>query len=293
MTGSSALITGASGLVGREVASEFERNGWRVWRVHRHVQPTIPDSVSFDLARDRDLTVALRARPDVIVHLAAAVPHGTLHPDTQEAALAIRRMDAAVCAAARAWDCPVYYASSCGLYRRDDAIPKHESAPLAQSLSPYFAAKAAGEAAMLALDRASAFRLSSPIGRGLRKSTVMAHFVARAREGGDITLYGSGNREQDFVDARDLGRLFVSAATQSACGIFNACSGRHTTMRELAEAVIGYFGRGRIVMTGQPDPNEGHVARYDVTAARKILGWTATFNLMETIANIAEEDFSP
>lgn len=292
MTTGRVLVTGAGGIVGRAVAAEFARDGWDVARLVHRASRHAPDGLVIDLASIADLAAAIGDRPDAIVHLAAAVPHSKDYPDSAESAALTRRMDAAVLAAARRWDCPLVYASSCGLYCRDEPSAKAEDAPIKDWGSPYFAAKAAGEEACAEHDKAIVLRISGPIGPGLRANVVMARFVATAREDKSITLWGSGRREQDFIDARDLARLVLAAVKQEARGIFNAASGHTVTMRELAETVIKRIGGGGIAMSGQPDPNESIYARYDVRKARQQLGWEPRFTLGDMVDSIAAEAFA-
>jgi nucleoside-diphosphate-sugar epimerase len=292
MSSGRILITGATGIVGRAVAAAFAHDGWSVYRtVHRPSRLAL-DAQIVDLAAEDDLTRRIAERPDAIVHLAAAVPHSKDYPDSPDSAALTRRMDANVLKAAKAWNCLLVYASSCGLYCRDEPDAKTETAPIKDWGSPYFAAKAAGEAACADYDNAAVLRISGPIGPGLRAGVVMARFIANARDNKPITLWGSGGREQDFVDARDLARLCLTAVKQRARGTFNAASGRTATMRELADTVIARVGAGKVIFADQPDPNENIFARYDVGKAARELNWRPTHSLADMVDTVALEAFA-
>lgn len=292
MTDRSVLLTGASGLVGRAVDNLFAASGWTVWRTARNHAENLPRTIAIDLAREQDIVRRMPVPASLIIHLAAIIPLGGQRADTVEAGVAIRQMDESVCLAAQHWQCPVLYASSCGLYRRDDPSIKRENAPIIDWSSPYFAAKLAGEQRILSLPKSAVFRLSSPVGPGMPATVVMARFVSLARAGADLTLLGGGGREQDFIDSRDVARLFLAAAEREASGVFNAASGRPITMRALAEAAVAHFGRGRVVFSGQRDPNETFFARYDVGRAQGELGWTPHEDLAAMITAIANESFA-
>lgn len=292
MNSGRVLITGAGGIVGRAVATAFEREGWSVYRIVHRPSRAAPDAQVIDLTTVDDLTRRVAERPDAIVHLAAAVPHSRDYPDTPDSAALTRKMDGKVLDAARAWNCLLIYASSCGLYCRDEPETKTEAAPIKDWGSPYFAAKAAGEAACADYDNAAVLRISGPIGPGLRAGVVMARFIAAARDNKPITLWGSGKREQDFVDARDLARLCLAVVKQRARGIFNAASGHTATMRELADTVIARVGGGSVALSGQPDPNESIFARYDVHKAERELGWRPMHSLSDMVDNVAGEAFA-
>jgi UDP-glucose 4-epimerase len=292
MSSGRILVTGAAGIVGRAVATAFEHDGWSVYRmVHRPSRMAL-DAQIVDLAAEDDLTRRVAELPDAIVHLAAAVPHSKDYPDTPDSAALTRKMDGNVLNAAKSWNCLLVYASSCGLYCRDEPEIKTETAPIKDWGSPYFAAKAAGEAACAEYDNAAVLRISGPIGPGLRANVVMARFIATARDNKPITLWGNGSREQDFVDARDLARLCLAVVKQRARGIFNAASGRTATMRELADTVIARIGGGKVAFAEQPDPNENIFARYDVSKAARELGWRPAHSLADMVDTVALEAFA-
>ncbi len=292
MTSGRVLVTGAGGIVGRAVATAFESDGWSVERIVHRPSRFAPDARVVDLASVEDLTRVVETQPDAVIHLAAAVPHSKDYPDSPESAALTRKMDRVVLAAARHWACALAYASSCGLYCRDEPSAKSEDAPTKDWGSPYFAAKAAGQAGGAEYGKAAVLRISGPIGPGLRANVVMARFVATAREDKSITLWGSGRREQDFIDARDLAQLFLAAVKQGAHGVFNAASGHTATMRELAETVIKQIGGGGIALNGQPDPNESIFARYDIRKAKRQLGWEPLHSLADMVDSVATEAFA-
>lgn len=292
MSSGCILVTGAAGIVGRAVAAAFEHEGWSVHRlVHRPSRLAL-DAQIVDLVAEKDLTRRVAERPDAIVHLAAAVPHSKDYPDSPDNAALTRRMDVNVLNAAKAWKCLLVYASSCGLYCRDEPDTKTETSPIKDWGSPYFAAKAAGEAACAEYHNAAVLRISGPIGPGLRAGVVMARFIATARDNKPITLWGSGSREQDFVDARDLARLCLAVVRQRASGIFNAASGHTATMRELADTVIARIGGGNVAFSEQPDPNEKIFARYDVSKAARELDWRPSHSLADMVDTVALEAFA-
>lgn len=292
MTSGRILITGAAGVVGRAVAVAFEQEGWFVHRIVHRTSRVAPDAQIVDLAANDDITRRVADRPDAIVHLAAAVPHSKEYPDTPDSAGLTRKMDGNVLNAAKAWNCLLVYASGCSLYCREEPDAKREDAPIKDWGSPYFAAKAAGEAACMEYGNGCVLRISSPIGVGLRPNVVMARFVSTARDGKPISLWGSGRREQDFIDVRDIARLCLAVVKQRAHGVFNVASGRTTTMRELAETVVARIGAGSVALAGQPDPNENIYARYDIRKAQAELGWAPRHSLSDMVDSVATEAFA-
>jgi nucleoside-diphosphate-sugar epimerase len=284
MPAATVLITGATGLVGRGVVAAFAAEGWSVLRHGR--RPDLALDLVLDLALPGiDLTRTVAAAPDLVVHLAAVVPGGGVADDETSAA-ATRRMDAAVAAAHRDWGSRLLYMSSASLYDRRDPAWKTADSPV-EGTSPYRAAKLAGEQLLSETCGATVFRLSSPIGPGMRPDLVFMRFLAAARAGQALQIWGSGLREQDFIAVEDVARLMVAAAHMFRSGIYNACVGQPTTMRELAVTVVAELGRGCLELTGKPDPGDGDTARYDISATRATFGWEPALALRDMVHRLA------
>jgi nucleoside-diphosphate-sugar epimerase len=284
MSAATVLVTGASGLIGRGVVAAFAAEGWLVLRQGRR------NDLGLDLVLDLalpgiDLTRAVTMVPDLVVHLAAIVP-GLGVADDETSSWATRRMDTAVAAACRDWGSRLFYASSAGLYNRRDPGWKTPDSPVG-ARSPYFAAKLAGEQLLTEACGAAVFRVSSPVGPGLRPDVVFMRFLTAARAGQALPIWGSGMREQDFVAVEDVARLMFTAAHTHRPGVYNACVGQPTTMRELAETIISELGRGRVEFTGKPDLGDCDTARYDISAARAAFGWNPALALRDMVRRLA------
>lgn len=285
------LVTGAAGLLGRAVVLACQQQGWRVYAVVRGVAPAGAHPIRADLSvPDVDLLRLMPEKPDAIVHLAAAVPHAAEFPDTELTANLTRNMDRCVHAAALAWNIPVVYASTCGLYDRHDASWKAEDADV-KAVSPYFAAKLDGEALFGALPQTTMMRLSALYGPGLRRNLVLARFMTQARLGEPITVWGSGQREQDFIHAADAAGFVLAVLKAAHPGIYNVAAGKPTAMRDLAEIVAECLG-GRVVSAGRIDPLDHETARYDIAKAAEKLKWSPSIGLSDGIAMLAGEAFA-
>jgi len=283
------IVTGADGVVGRSVSRALREAGKMVIPVIRRVRPwSHPDSVVCT-GPDDPQWESLGQRPvRGIVHLAAAVPHAAEYPDTEANAALTRALDRRVAALSDVVSASLIYMSTCGLYRRTDPAVKDESASL-EATSPYFAAKLDGEALMLSRPATTVFRLAAPVGPGLPPGLVLSRFIAQARANIDIEVWGSGQREQDFIDVRDCGSLIVRAVATPRPGVFNLASGHAVTMQALAHAVVAAVGGGRVHAVPRPDPRDNETARYDISRARNTFQWRPCFGLHESLAVLACE----
>jgi nucleoside-diphosphate-sugar epimerase len=247
--------------------------------------------VNFDLSSDLALLTVVAEPISAIVHLAAAVPMSEAYPDTEQSADLTRRIDANVSRAAWSWDCPVIYASTCGLYDRKKGLKREDDESHLDAATPYLLAKLAGESVFLEHDHTVIMRLAAPIGPGQRKSSIVSRFMAAARSGQEVGVWGSGERQQNFVDVSDIAAFVIQALERQANGIFNLACARPTSMMDLAHAVVEAVGSGTVVLPGIPDPLDSDTALYDVSRARDLLGWEAGVTLLESLENIVGEEF--
>jgi nucleoside-diphosphate-sugar epimerase len=284
------LVTGAAGLLGGAVCRRLADRGVSFTPLWHRVAPPFADGLQADLTVPGALDDVGAA--DAIVHTAALLPAS--FDDCAEEAAANRRIDEHVLAAAERLRARVVYASTISLYAPGTGDALDESARL-EPVGPYQQEKAWGERAGLAWAERTglaftALRISAPYGPGQRTRTVIQLFVERALAGGPLEYFGSGAREQDFTWADDGAEACVRALA-GPTGAFNVTGGRTVTMRELASVVAhaAGLGPGAVRAAGRPDPQEGVLARYDVTAARRRLGWSARTPLEVGIGRLLEQ----
>jgi nucleoside-diphosphate-sugar epimerase len=260
------VVTGAAGVIGRAL----------MVRLHADRLPyTALDREALARGGPASLISAVPRRPSALVHLAAAVPRPPSIPDDDFSASRTREMDERVLEAARQWGCHVVYASGCSLYAKGGAAPKREEqagTAVAQT-SPYLVAKQKGEHDFLASESATVLRISAPIGEGLPPATVAGRFLETAKAGGILDVWGSGNREQNYVDVVDIADALIRTLIVRPSGLINIAADRPITMLDLAQEVVRACGRGGVRMTGKPDPRDGEPARYSNQRAADVLGW--------------------
>lgn len=274
------VVTGASGVIGRTLMARLRSDRVDVVGVHRE---------AFDLTSGGSLAAYIGRRPEAIVHLAAAVPHSAHYPDTESSADKTRAADRTVHDAALEWGCRIVYASTCSLYDKQTATVKFEHTPVCVSpVSPYMQAKHEGEQMFVALPSHAILRVPAPIGPGLPDTVVAKRFFNQAVAGQTIRVWGTGKREQNYVDVQDIADMFLRAALSTVTGIFNIAADIPTTMLELASEMAKVNPRASFEQAGIPDPLEQEYTRYSNARARDLLGWTPTTSLQESIRSMYE-----
>jgi nucleoside-diphosphate-sugar epimerase len=98
-----------------------------------------------------------------------------------------------------------------------------------------------------------------------------------------ITLWGSGLREQNYVDVSDIAKAMIKAAYSNVKGPFNIAADAATTMKMLAASIVNIVGRGRIEFVDKPDPLEYERSRYLNRRVRSMLDWYPVTSLEKSI----------
>lgn len=271
------VLTGASGVIGRAFIA--------------HLRAMCIPYIALDrdaLTQSTSIVSMVSKEPSVLVHLAAVVPQPPGIPDDNICASLTRKIDARVLEAARQWNCHAVYASGCSLYAKNSTVPKREedAGKELKPSSPYLAAKQKGESDFLNSGRATVLRISAPVGDGLPVATVLGRFIETARTAGNLEVWGSGRREQNYVDVVDLADALHRVLVTRPRELINVSADHPVTMLKLAQEVALVYGQGTVLMTGKPDPRESETARYSNQRAYELLGWRPTTSLRSSLERL-------
>jgi UDP-glucose 4-epimerase len=181
---------------------------------------------------------------------------------------------------------PVVYASSAAVYGDNANVPLHEDARPAP-LSAYGADKLGCEQ-----HGRVAWHIHSVPNTGLRffnvygprqdpsspYSGVISIFVDRLRGGRGIDIYGDGGQIRDFVFVKDVVRFLIAAMgkTDADSRVFNVCTGKGTSIRDLADTVGRVLGRKPAVSVKPPRAGDIRISLGKPEGAAQFLGVTAT-----------------
>jgi len=195
------------------------------------------------------------------------------------------------------------YASSNAVLGEQE--PPIDETKVPQPLSPYGAAKLAGEALCSAYAhsfgmRAISLRFANVYGPfSAHKSSVIATFLRRAREGKPLIIYGDGSQTRDFIHAIDICRAIECALQYEPEGpqaplVFQIATGRETSILELAHMVRDLATRSGL----KPpefvfrDPRPGEIRRNyaNITRAAKYLGFQPRIELADGLRGLWEQE---
>jgi UDP-glucose 4-epimerase len=305
------LVTGGAGFIGSHVVDRLVADGcWvrvvdnlstgRLQNITGHLERDKVDFVEGDV-RDASVVEKSVEDVDVVVHLAAvtSVPFSVENPSfTFDVNVAGTLNLLRSCAEKKVGR--FVFASSCAVYGEPKFLPLSEGHPT-NPISPYAESKLAGEKFCLGfhekkLLRSVVLRLFNVYGprQGVNDYYgVITRFIERGRRGLPLVIYGDGWQTRDFVNIRDVVRA-VSSAIESEYAegnVFNIGSGKPTSVRELAEAVLESAGLDLQILNEEPRLGEIRHSYADISKAEKLLRYRPKVSLKDGLrALLANEN---
>jgi GDP-4-dehydro-6-deoxy-D-mannose reductase len=242
------------------------------------------------------------ASPGAVFHLAALASVRRSWESPSETLLANLQMTVNLLEAVRAEapEAAVVVAGSGEVYGPPERLPVTEEAPL-RPQNPYAVSKAACD--LLAGQYADAFdmrivrtRAFNHAGPGQGDDYVVGTLtrqVAEAEESGAVEVVlrtGNPDSARDFTDVRDVVRAYRAAA-ELPPGVFNVCSGRATSVRELVDLVsrVSTLPVRHEIDAERLRAHDVPELRGSAERLRAASGWRPEIPLERTVADALEE----
>jgi UDP-glucose 4-epimerase len=295
------LITGGAGFIGSHLATRLVERGERVRVIDNlstgamknveHLRHAKFEFFAADINNREELEKAVRG-VDVVFHHAArpSVPLSIQAPLTTHADCATGTVTLLeVCREAGVRR--VVYAGSSSCYGNRPEMPKSES-QLPQVLSPYAAAKLAGEMYCEAFAACSALetvRLRYFNVYGPRQdphspySAVIPLFVSALMEGRRPTIYGDGSQSRDFTYVDDIvqGNLLAASAEGVSGKVYNIACGQSASVLDLLKSICRLMEKPFDPQFESPRSGDVLHSWADISAAERELRYQRKVNLEE------------
>jgi UDP-glucose 4-epimerase len=301
------LVTGGAGFIGSHIVTALVERGDQV-RVFDNLSTGKAENLAHlgkrvefvkgDLLDPKQVEQAV-AGIDVVFHQAAmaSVPRSLAEPAKSHAACATGTLHV-LDAARRGGVKRVVYAGSSSAYGNQPTASKRES-DLPSPLSPYAAAKLAGEAYCKAF--ASSFGLETVVIRyfnvfGPRQdpngeySAVIPKFVVAMLAGKQPTVFGDGGQARDFTYVENVvrGNLAAAVAPQAPGRVFNVACGRQYSLLELIASINRVLGTKIEPIFAEVRAGDVRDSLADITAARETLGYEPAIDFDEGLRRSIE-----
>jgi UDP-glucose 4-epimerase len=302
------LVTGGAGFIGSHIVTALVERGARV-RVldnlctgKRANLAHLGDKFEFvegDLV-DRAAVERALAGVEIVFHQAAlaSVPRSVVAPlDTNAACVTgtVNLLDVARKSGVKR----VVYAGSSSIYGdRTAAAAKYET-DLPDPVSPYAAAKAAGELYCQAFT--ATFGLPTVTVRyfnvfGPRQdpnseyAAVLPKFVMKMLAGERPTIFGDGKQSRDFTYVANIvaGNLLAAEVPAAAGKTFNIACGEKLDLLDLVAAINGVLGTKIEPIFDPPRAGDVRDSLADVSLARKVLGYQPVIDFDEGLRRSIE-----
>ena len=282
------LVTGHLGLIGSEVCAQLLDSGIKP----RGLDWKATGSERGDITSHASVTAAMSGC-SAAVHLASISDTGIVERSKSASRAINVGGTRTVLGAAERLGVPMVYASSREVYgERCCHLPVIEDAELAP-VNEYGRQKCECEQMVLSsLLPASVVRFSNVYGSARDyPDRVVPAFVRMALAGGELQVHGLDSAF-DFTHVSDAARLVVMLATRLAGGkeippVLNCCTGRATSLRELADLCCDIAGAGTVALTQPRSRDPSWFCGSTVRAAR--FGWRYQIELEDGIRALAEE----
>jgi UDP-glucose 4-epimerase len=305
---SKIVVTGGAGFIGSHLCDALVRRGDDVVALddlstgsRDNLDPDV-ELVESSVTEAPDVREVLSADVDAVLHVAgqASIFKSFDHPE-RDLAVNVGGTLALVEACIAAGVPRLVYASSMTVYGEPELVPTPEHAPCLP-VSNYGVTKYAAERyAQIAGSRrdvalaVTSLRMFNVYGERQSLSNpyqgVLAIFLGNVLRGEPITIHSDGRQTRDFVYVGDVvdAWLCVLDEARTAGDVFNVGSGRETTIRALAEAVVAAAGHEAWEFRTAP-AQEGDIRRSagDVSRLQEAVGWRPSTSLAEGMRRTLE-----
>ncbi|KQU36097.1 MULTISPECIES: SDR family NAD(P)-dependent oxidoreductase [unclassified Rhodococcus (in: high G+C Gram-positive bacteria)] len=310
LNGATAVVTGGAGTIGSTIVDQLVDAGCsriialdnltrgRRENLEKSLENPRVELVEGDI-RDRDLVNDVVSGADVVFHQAAIrITQCAEEPRLALEVLVDGTFTVIEAAAANGVD-KIVSASSASVYGLAETFPTGERHHHHNNDTFYGAAKSFGEGmlrsfrAMYGTDHVSLryFNVYGPRMdvHGLY-TEVLVRWMERISDGRSPLIFGDGTQTMDFAYTEDIARANIAAASSSIVdGVYNIGSGRETSLRELAEALLRVMGSDLPIEFG-PARTVNAVTRRlaDTSSATVDLGYSASVELEDGLRALVD-----
>lgn len=255
------LIIGANGFLGSHLLRTCIAKKWKTSCLVHKNRNRIPENITTYTIDELD-----RIEPDFdcIFLLAANIRYAELNTPNKEVLNSNLTLPLSV--TKKFQHVRIVFSSSVSVYgKHTDVINEYSSY---NSPNFYGLTKLAAETIIQTHNSYSIVRFSSIYGKHMSNEVFMSRIISDAKFKKEITLYGNGERKQNYIYVEDAVTYLLLAAEQRSNGIYLGVNNKSFSNKQIAETIKKYV-ICNIQYTGI-DNSPSYI--YDNTLTRKSLG---------------------
>jgi UDP-glucose 4-epimerase len=241
------VITGVSGFIGRHVAEEAIRRGYRVAGVDRKRSDAREIAIDFTRAdvRDRDSMMRVVKDNDYVIHLAAVTSNVEFVRNPVDCYdINVTGFANVIDAAAKSGCRKLIYASSAAVYL--DTFSEDAIIEWSKQSNHYAKTKMMNE--MMAKSyqdiygmTTTGLRYFNVYGEGENEkgdyASIITLFLRAKKEGAALVVYGDGTQARDLINVMDAARITLDLLEKGSHDVYNVGTGVATAYGAIAEMI--------------------------------------------------------
>jgi len=290
------IVTGGSGFLGSHMIPALEQAGHTILNVdirepkHVEIKTVIADIL------DKPKMMEIIKDADAVLHLAGLIEAGESVKDPQTFVDVNISGTINVLEAMKANGInTILFSSSAAVYGEPKNIPISEDDPT-MPINPYGMTKLAMEGLISSYVKAHGmtgvalryFNLYGPKEHHEPESHAMPRFIEQIYKGEEVTVYGSGEHQRDYIHVKDIADAHIKALdyamnNQKEYHYFNLSTQKPSSVLDIAHAVENAMNKKANIKHLPERPGDPMVLYANATKAHEVLGWQAQVSLEDGI----------
>lgn len=290
------IVTGGSGFLGSHMIPALEAQGHTILNVDiREPNYIEVETVIADILDKQKMKEVIKDA-DAVLHLAGLIEAGESVKDPQRFIDVNISGTVCVLEAMRENEInTILFSSSAAVYGEPKNIPIKEDDPT-MPINPYGMTKLAMEGLISSYVKAHGmtgvalryFNLYGPKEHHEPESHAMPRFIKQVYEGKEVTVYGSGEHQRDYIHVKDIADAHLKALDyalqhKGEYHYFNLSTQKPSTVLDIARAVEKAMGKQAKINHLPERPGDPLVLYASAQKAKEVLGWQAQVSLEDGI----------
>ncbi|MGN7990542.1 NAD-dependent epimerase/dehydratase family protein [Pedobacter sp. 22226] len=267
--GATCAVVGANGFLGKELVKQLIYNNYIVTAVYNNSHSEIPATVD---KLSIGNFIKIKKKYDFVI--LAIGNFNSKHSELIDINSKIHEILKNNISA------KIIFISSTNVYGIHDDVIELNSSFNIPTLYPL--SKLAGEFLVSSHYKFSIIRLTYLYGNGLNNGSFLPNLIQKSKETGKITLFGNGERKQDYLHIDDAVNLCIKAMETDINGFFIGASGTSTSNREIAE-IVSLAHSSEIEYQGV---ETGSSFYFDIKNSCEMLDWSPKINIEDGVKNM-------